>query len=131
MMGRYGLDSLSRFLMGLWVVLAIVNIFLRLLAITVVVWVLCVLVLLRMFSRNFAARQRENALFLQYSAGARKLWKKVSDRVKSRAERFRQRKTHCFFSCPSCHATLRVPRKKGVMQIRCVRCGHEFSKKIR
>ena len=136
MVGRYGTDALNKFLLVLWIALAVVNLFLRSTVLRIAVFALCVIVLLRTLSRNFAARQKENDLFLRLTArlrGARSKFREsaLGRRVELLRLRISQRKTHCFFECPSCGAALRVPRRKGLMEIRCVRCGTRFTKIIR
>jgi hypothetical protein len=136
MVGRYGTDALNKFLLVLWIALAVVNIFIGSRILRIVVFALCVIVLLRTLSRNFAARQKENDLFLRVTAGLRGARSKFREsglgrRVELLRLRISQRRTHCFFECPSCGAALRVPRRKGLMEIRCVRCGTRFTKKIR
>lgn len=66
--------------------------------------------LFRTLSRNHAARQRENRAFFSF-------WRKLTDR-KNR-----------YFSCPHCNQTVRVPRGRGQIRIKCPRCGERFIKK--
>ncbi|MBR6557206.1 MAG: hypothetical protein IKT60_07225 [Clostridia bacterium] len=127
MAGRYGNDTLNKFLTGLWLGTAVLSIFLDKKFIYYIVWALCLLVLFRSFSRNIPARQKENAFFLRISKKPLSLF----GGLKAFADRLSQRKTHRFFKCPSCGTMLRVPRRKGRMNIRCVRCGNQFSRKIR
>ena len=122
MAGRYGSDQLSRFLSFLAMVLIVLNLFLR----SNVLWVLSlaalVLVYVRMFSRNFEKRRRENARYLQVKA-------KLTGGVKNWTDRRKQSKDYVFFRCPSCHAMLRVPRGKGKIRVTCRKCGNAFEKK--
>ena len=127
MAGRYGNDALNKFLTGLWLGAAVLSIFLDKKFIYYIVWALCLLVLFRSFSRNIPARQKENALFLRITKKPLSLF----GGIKAWGDRLSQRKTHRFFKCPSCGTLLRVPRRKGRMNIRCVRCGNQFSRKIR
>ena len=41
-------------------------------------------------------------------------------------ERWIQRKYYKFFTCPSCRASLRVPRHRGKIKIVCRKCGTSF-----
>ena len=43
--------------------------------------------------------------------------------------RWQDRKTHRYFRCPQCRATVRVPRGKGKIRITCPKCKHQFVKK--
>lgn len=131
MYGRYGNDDLNKAIMVLWIALAVVNLFLNFSLIHLAVMLLCVLLLFRTMSRNIAARSRENQKYLSLVQKPRGLWRALKGRISFARTRFAQRKTHCFFKCPSCGTSLRVPRKKGTMDIRCIRCKHQFTKKIR
>ena len=66
--------------------------------------------LFRAFSRNIYARQKENRWF-------RRQWQRLRDR-KNR-----------YYSCPKCRQTVRVPRGKGKISIRCPKCGEKFIRK--
>ena len=105
MIGRYGVDSLSKFMLGTAVVLLVFamgfrNNFLNTLA--------CLLVLLcyfRMFSRNYQKRAEENQKFLELKG-------KAATFLKREKEYFEQRKTHHIYKCPSCKQKIRVPKGK-------------------
>ena len=122
MIGRYGVDSLSKFMLGTAVVLLVFamgfrNNFLNTLA--------CLLVLLcyfRMFSRNYQKRAEENQKFLEMKG-------KEATFLKREKEYFEQRKTHHIYKCPSCKQKIRVPKGKGKICITCPKCHTEFIKK--
>ena len=122
MAGRYGSDQLSRFLSFFALALIVLNLFLR----NAVLWVLgivaLVLVYVRMFSKNYEKRRKENERFLQ--------WKyKLTGGVRNWLDRQKQRRDYVFFRCPSCRAMLRVPRGKGRIRVTCRKCGNAFEKK--
>ena len=73
----------------------------------------------RMLSRNIYKRQEENGKYLRLR------YKAVSE-LNLMKERWKQRKEYKFFTCPSCHATLRVPRGRGKISIVCRKCGNTF-----
>ena len=50
----------------------------------------------------------------------------MEGRLRAAKERWVQRKDYKFFSCPSCHTNLRVPRGKGKIKIVCRKCGTSF-----
>ena len=122
MIGRDGVDSLSKFMLGTAVVLLVFamgfrNNFLNTLA--------CLLVLLcyfRMFSRNYQKRAEENQKFLELKG-------KAATFLKREKEYFEQRKTHHIYKCPSCKQKIRVPKGKGKICITCPKCHTEFIKK--
>lgn len=121
MMGRYGVDSLSKFLLGtavvfLFLAMGFRNNFCNTLA--------CLLVLVcyfRMFSRNCQKRAEENQKFLELRGKA----SAFLEREKGYLE---QRKTHHIYKCPTCGQKIRVPKGKGKICITCPKCHTEFIK---
>lgn len=116
--GRYGVDELFYVLFGVASILAVTNCFVRSMWLQIVVYALTTYALLRFFSRNFTARQRENKLFSKLKMG-----------IKYKMGIRRQRKadfTHVYKKCPRCHAVLRLPRKKGKHTTVCPKCSNKF-----
>lgn len=125
MYGRYGTDELSRALSFFALALLIVSMFLGLDArsfILVVVLALLIYTNFRTFSKNLAARRKENAKYLRQKT-------KLADWWKLRRDMWQQRKDFKFFKCPSCRAVMRVPKGKGKVRIICKKCGTAFEKK--
>ncbi|MDO4983236.1 MAG: hypothetical protein Q4E35_06745 [Eubacteriales bacterium] len=86
---------------------------------TLLVPVLLIYSYFRMLSRNIYKRQEENGKYLR-------LRYKLISRFNVLKERWKQRKDYKFFTCPSCHAALRVPRGRGKIKIVCRKCGNSF-----
>ncbi len=127
MIGRYGAtgyDALAKASHIALIVLAALNLFIRHFSISLLFWGLFSYTLFRFFSRNFAARQKENAAFLRFFGRIRSFFTLT-------ARRFRERKTNVYRKCPSCKATIRLPRKKGAHSVVCPRCKTKFEVKIR
>lgn len=125
MAGRNGNDALNRFLIALALVLMLLS-FLVPAAVSRVFYFLFLAALIfcyfRMLSRNLYKRQAENAWY----------WNKRNQFLGSfrlLKERWVQRKDYRFFSCPSCHTTLRVPKGRGKIKIVCRKCGTSFVRK--
>ena len=123
MYGRYGADTLSRVMLWVyfgWILCCTVislfvdsvwfSLFYYVVASALVVWMFS-----RMFSRNIAARKRENDKFCGF--------------FKLRRNKFRDRKTHVYRKCPSCKAVLRLPKAKGKHFVVCPRCKNRFEVK--
>lgn len=95
-------------------------------AVSRVLWmlsfVLLLLVYFRMFSRNVYKRTQENNNYMRIRYNTVKKFRMIK-------ERWTQRKEYRFFSCPSCHTTLRVPKGKGKINIVCRKCGTSFQGK--
>lgn len=121
MYGRYGVDELSLFLLGLYLVLVLLSQLpvLRLLswvALAVIVWDF-----FRILSRRFDRRRAENAKFMAL-AGPVIRWCKMRRAI------LRDRE-HRYFKCPNCGQYLRVPRGKGKIHVVCRSCGVSFEEK--
>lgn len=122
MAGRYGNDQLGRALLILDVILLLLaSIFSKTLGglFTPLAVALLVFIYYRMLSKNIYKRQEENGKYLR-------LKYKVTARLNVVRERWVQRKEYKFFTCPSCRATLRVPRGRGKIKIVCRKCGTSF-----
>ena len=86
--------------------------------------VLCALMLLAMFrmlSRNISRRRQEDMAYCR-------LAQRFLQAVAPYRKRWMERKTHRYFHCPQCRATLRVPRGRGKIRITCRVCRHEFDR---
>lgn len=129
MTGRYGNDPLNRFLSIAVLVLIVINLVLSRwlppIVTTLIFWLSLaglVFIYVRMLSRNFAKRRKENQKYMQARY-------KVTSFFRLTKERWTQRKDYKFFHCPACRATLRVPRGKGKINIVCKKCGNSFQGK--
>lgn len=122
MMGRYGADDYSKFLLGASVALMVLNLFLRIGFLNVVILALLVYVYVRMFSKNIQKRYEENMKYLELKERFFGYFRKE----KRMAE---DRKTNHIYKCPSCKQKIRVPKGKGKICITCPKCKTEFTKK--
>ena len=121
--GRYGPDDLTRFLLITYLVLSVLNIFLGIPILYFAGFVFIFVIVFRMFSRNIEKRQAENERFLM-------LKKKAVTFFKRQKNRLRDIKTHRYRKCPGCRAIMRLPLKKGELNVRCRRCGQDFKVRI-
>ena len=122
MAGRNGNDQLNIFLLIVDLILMLLSsIFSKSIGgvLYPIVIALLVYVYFRMFSRNVYKRREENGKYmrLKYKAAAE---------IRLFKERWIQRKDYKFFTCPSCRASLRVPRHRGKIKIVCRKCGTSF-----
>ena len=122
MAGRYGADQLGQLYLGVSMVLLVVSLFSRWNIFYAFALALMGYEYYRMLSRQVEKRYQENQKFLTASQPVRK-W------LGSMKQRFHDRKTHRYFSCPNCGMTLRVPRGKGKINISCPKCRTQFIKK--
>ncbi|HBL36415.1 MAG TPA: hypothetical protein DD734_05165 [Firmicutes bacterium] len=124
MHGRNGTDEFSLFLSIFCLITLIfsrllggaVGFFLHWLGFALLFW--CYF---RIFSRKLDLRQRENQKYLAAK-------RKFRTKLKQAKTRFQQRHDYRFFKCPACRITLRVPKGKGKILIRC-KCGENFTRK--
>lgn len=122
MAGRNGNDQLNNFLLGVTVILALISSLFRKSVGPVLFYVvlgLLVYIYFRMLSRNVYKRREENGKFMRFRYD-------MEGKYRAAKERWIQRKDYKFFSCPSCHTNLRVPRGKGKIKIVCRKCGTSF-----
>lgn len=119
MIGRYGMDELGLFMLIVYFILSVLNIFLSTPILVVINYAIVILWFFRALSRNIYKRQQENQKFLVLSKpfrGMIHLWKR----------RFKEKDTSRFYKCPECKQTIRVPKGKGKIAIRCPKCNNEF-----
>ena len=122
MAGRYGSDALNKALLLLALVLIVIEYITKWTWMGMFILALLILCYFRIFSRNIQARYAENQKFLQ------KAWP-LLNRLQGARQRFADRKTHCYYKCPSCKKRLRVPRGRGKINITCPYCHTQFIKK--
>jgi len=122
MIGRYGTDSLNNFLLAVTAVMMFANLFLRWRIFRILSWALIIYIWFRVLSKNIYKRRAENMLFWKYRS-------KFTGFFSFRKQKWQDRKTHRYFSCPKCGAHLRVPKGKGKIMIRCTKCDHRFEAK--
>lgn len=122
MMGRYGADEYSKFILGSAVALMVLNLFLRIGFLNTVILALLIYVYFRMFSKNIQKRYAENMKYLELKNKFFSFFRKE----KRMAE---DRKTNHIYKCPNCKQKIRIPRGKGKICITCPKCKTEFTKK--
>ena len=144
MRGRNGTDELYLATIAVYLLLIVINVFVRSRILSAVAWVVFILALFRFFSKDTYRRQAENQKFLQIvdkikNFGFKRDPYEVKPKKKSKLKkkidafkmRFRDRKTHVFKKCPGCGAVIRLPKRKGEHTVCCPRCSKDFKVKIR
>ena len=122
MQGRYGVDSLSRFLSVLLLAFIAVGLFVRIPFSGMITFAILVILYWRMFSRDIPKRYEENQKFLQ-------IRDKLLGRFSSFGSNMSRFKDYHIYKCPRCNQKIRIPRGKGHIMVRCPSCGFEFHKK--
>lgn len=121
MMGRYGVDAFSKFLLVVIAILWVLDLFINSAVISTWSLVLIIYLYYRIFSRNIQKRYQENMKYLEIK-------NKIVSRFKSEKSQMAQRKTHHIYKCPTCKQKIRIPRGKGRICITCPKCKTEFTK---
>ncbi len=135
-------DTLNKALIG---IAAVMFFLLRSAYTYVLAGVFLALALVRAFSRDYQARQRENDILMNFfaqqkaKANAKNATKvrrirpvyegKAGETTVKKKKTPKSDSTNKVYKCPKCKKPLRVPRGKGKILITCQNCGHKFQKK--
>ena len=123
MQGRHGYDDLGMFTLLAGLACSVIASLTGLFFLSFIGWILYILTLYRIFSRNNAKRVAENQKYISLTSG----WKK---KFRQFFLRLRNRKQYKYFRCPGCHTLLRKSRGAGTCEITCVRCSKQFTVKL-
>ena len=128
MYGRNGMDQLNRALFWVYIALWLAGSILSVMGLdalsaifNVVLYVLLVVIVFRMFSKNLYKRREENSKFLQ------KTWK-IRSQIGGAKARHAD-KDHKYFTCKQCKTICRVPVGKGKIIITCPKCHAQIEAK--
>lgn len=119
MVGRYGVDQLSMALLLTGLILMMVTLPIKWLLIRLLSLIPIILCYYRIFSKKIYKRQQENFKFIRF-------YTPILKKMNLIKKRFKERKTHRYFKCPTCKQTLRVPKGKGNISITCPKCQNTF-----
>lgn len=122
MMGRYGADSFSRFLLVFAIILMIISMFVLREPLYITSLILIIYGYYRIFSKNISSRYKENQIYLSIKG-------KVKTFFHKKKYRFMQRRIYHIYRCPGCSQKIRIPRGKGKISITCPRCQKQFIKR--
>jgi len=122
MMGRYGIDDLGRFLLGMALIILLMSRFFLRTALYAVSLSVLIIVYYRIFSKNINSRYRENQAFLNYK-------NKLINFIRKQKYIFKQRRIYRIYKCPGCGQKIRIPKGKGMVQITCPKCKTDFIRK--
>lgn len=125
MRGRYGMDELSYFISVIGIIMLLLSILIPPLFILYFVgFVLLIWTWFRFFSRNIYKRQVERNKYLMIKGNVRQNFVLIKNK-------WVERKTHKYYKCPSCKATIRItkPARGRKIKINCPKCHNNFVKK--
>lgn len=122
MYGRYGADEFSKFLLFFSIILFFLSSLTGLYIAYIIAMLLAIYNIFRCYSKDFSKRRKELDLYLFYK-------NKFVSKFSLQRRKWRERKTHSFFSCPTCQTVVRVPKGRGKIEITCPKCNTSFIKK--
>ncbi len=121
--GRQGIDNLS-------IAMVVLSTILSQFPYTwILSYAIFALAIFRAFSRNTFKRQLELQKFNVLADPVWRFLKKTFSNIRglftTERMKWNQRKSYVFFKCIKCGKTLRLPRGKGKLQVKCPTCGDE------
>lgn len=122
MLGRYGVDKLSNAMIMLALAFILGSIFTKYSILNTIGFLIIIIAYFRIFSRNIPKRYSENQKFLVWFNPIKSKFNKVKNKAKNS-------KDYKYFKCPQCGKEMRVPRKKGRVNIKCPKCGNSFTRR--
>lgn len=81
MYGRYGADDLYSFLFKTYLILFILNMFIKNIILTIIEFIIVLVVFYRFFSKNVSARRNENKKFLEIKDNINKPLKNIKRNI--------------------------------------------------
>ena len=121
--GRYGTDALGKCALVLYMLLAVVMLFVKhtiaVIILQIASWLLFIFIFYRMLSRNIPRRMAENQKFL-------KITRPMREALLLQKNKWKYRKTHVYRKCPHCGVQIKLRRIKGDHRCACPKCGEGF-----
>ena len=121
MLGRYGVDELYKFLLRIYLILFLIDIFINSKVLTILELIIVIIMFYRFFSKNIYTRQKENREFL-------KLRNKVLKPFRNIKRNYKDRDYYVYKNCNKCKTTLKLPlpKKKGIQHVKCPKCKNKL-----
>lgn len=121
MQGRYGSDELSNFLLKVYILLFIIDLFINSNIITILELIIVLIMFYRFLSKNIYTRQKENKKYLKIKSNFLKPFNNIK-------RNFKERDYHVYKKCPKCKSTLKLPlpSKRGLQHVKCPKCKNKI-----
>lgn len=118
---RYGIDDLYKFLFKLYILVLILNIFIRNYIVFIIELLLIFIIFYRACSKNIYRRRKENEIYL-------KIKNKFLKPFRSIKRNFND-KDHIYKKCKSCKTVLKLPLpdSKGIKHAKCPKCNKKLT----
>ena len=116
MYGRYGIDDLTKFILKIYLVIIVCNIFIRSIILTVIELLLIFICTFRTISKNIYGRNAENMKFKDIMKSINKPFVNIKRNIKDKDKVYKR--------CHKCHTVLKlpVPKKRGIKHSTCPKC---------
>lgn len=121
--GRYGADGFSNFLIALSMISVLISYFKPLRFMYALGLALMAFAVFRFLSKNYDKRYAELRAY-------QNIISKPKAFLNLAKNKWRDRKTHRYYKCKNCKATLRVPKGRGKIEITCPKCKTKVIKKV-
>ena len=117
MYGRYGIDDLYRFLIIIYFIIAVINIFVNSRVLSVIGLIIFIFVIYRAFSKNIYKRKKENDRYL-------KIKRRFISRFESFRKKYHDRDYVIYRKCHHCKTILKLPLpdSRGIKKVKCPKC---------
>lgn len=111
------IDSLNRFLIIVLLILIILTIFIRTFVLDILKFLILIIIIFRIASKNKYQRNKENQQFIKIK---NKLLKPFNNIIRN----FKDRKEYVYKKCSKCKTTLKLPlpKKRGIQHAKCPNC---------
>lgn len=122
MTGRYGPDDLYKFLLKIYILLFIIDLFINSNILIILELIIVLIMSYRLLSKNIYTRQKENKTYLN-------LKNKVLKPFNNIKRNFKDRDYHVYKKCKKCKSTLKLPlpSKRGIQHVKCPKCKNKIT----
>lgn len=117
MLGRYGVDELYKFLLRIYLILFLIDIFINSKVLTILELIIVIIMFYRFLSKNIYTRQKENRYYLKFKKEVLKPFNNIK-------RNYKDRDYYVYKKCKYCKTTLKLPlpKKRGIQHVKCPKC---------
>lgn len=116
MYGRYGIDDLTKFILKIYLVIIVCNIFIKSFILTVAELLLLIICIFRTLSKKIYNRNSENMKYKNICKSISKPFNNIKRNIKDKDKVYKR--------CHKCHTILKlpVPKRRGIKHSTCPKC---------
>lgn len=117
MVGRYGPDEFYQFLLWVYILLFIVDLFILSRALRILELLVVLFLFYRFFSKNISRRRKENQWYLKMRTTVLKPFQTMK-------KYYQERDLYVYKKCSKCKTILRLPlpKRRGIQHVKCPKC---------